>query len=69
MYSGNPLRSVDRNGCALGSNSEAKEEAGNEEVPPCVREALPDTSKEGNQRGDEYRASTTEPLIELFEER
>ena len=61
--SNDALRSIDWHRCTLRSDTEAKEEAGNEEVPPCVREALPDTRDERNEGGKEDRATASKVLV------
>ena len=40
------LRSINGDGCGLGADTEAEEEASDEEVPPGVGHALPDASRE-----------------------
>ena len=51
------LRRVDGYCSALRTEAEAEEEASDEEMGPGIREALPDTSDEGEHSGYEYRAS------------
>ena len=51
------LRRVDGYCSALRTEAEAEEEASDEKMGPGIREALPDTSNEGEHPGYEYRAS------------
>ena len=60
---GSTLSGIDRDGRGFGANTETEEEPGNEEVPPRVRKTLPNARDEGDERGDENRAATSEVLV------
>ena len=57
------LGRVHGDGGTLWTDTETKDEAGDEEVPPRVGQALPDTGDEGQERGDKDGAATSEPVV------
>lgn len=56
--------SVDRCCTRLGADSETQGKTCNQKVIPGVSSSHPDASHEGYETGDEYRASSTEELVE-----
>lgn len=58
------LRGIHRDRRGLGANTESEEETCDEEVPPCVGDSLPDTSREREECTDEDGTATAETLVE-----
>ena len=58
------LGGIDGNGGGFRADPETKDETRDEQVPPRVRKALPETSDEGDERGDKDGSPPPEVLVQ-----
>ena len=61
---GSSFGAIDGDSCGFGTNTESKGEAGDEHVPPCVGERLPETCERGEDTGDEDGTAAAEIVVE-----